>query len=194
MNKPIKFYQVPGALATIEEQIKNSIDAETGEYTGDPADLAKQFHLANQAEVGLAWYAKDNRNLKANKKACEDDIEVLMKAIDEIAAPYREEIDSLLARLRAIDKRQEFIKDLSIELFHSLGIDEINDDAGRKIWIQKTTSVQVADDIELGNLDPKFVRITADALDKKAVRKAYESGEWTSAGVSVETMETMRFP
>ena len=116
----IEFYQVPDELAELDKKIEESINPETGEFEGDTAALAKQFHLERKARDGILWYARKNENITANIRNLERDIKALTEKMDEMVRPYLEKLAQLEKIKEAREKRREWNKQLILELLHAI--------------------------------------------------------------------------
>jgi hypothetical protein len=193
MNKKIELYKLPETMQAVESVILASMDEETGEVTCDPAAIAALDELSKQAESGISWYAKMDRNLQAQINVIGEEYEEVKAAMNEAMAPYLLEMERLERIKQARHNRRDFNKAVVAALFKQLGVDSLTLPSGKKVWTKVTESVQISPDIDLDALDPAFVRIKKE-LDKKAVKLAAKNGEWTSPGCEIIKKETIQFP
>ena len=195
MTDRISFYKVPDAFVEIEDAISDSIDEETGEVTCDVATFMERDDILSRADEGIEWYAKQHRNLDAQRDAIWAQIGEVTAEMEKVMEPFKKELDLLSLALKARVNRQDFNKWLVAELLQVLGTDELVLSTGKKVWTKTTESVEVSPDLDFKTLDPKLVKTrTTYSLDKVACKKVAEEGEWSIPGIEIVKKKTIQFP
>lgn len=193
MTDRISFYKVPDAFVSIEGAIEDSINEETGEVTCDITTLMERDDILSRADEGIEWYAKQDRNLTAQMEAIKQQTDEVKAQIEEIIKPYMQEIDILTLAMRARRNRKDFNKWLVAELLKVLGEDHLVLSTGKKVWTKTTESVEVSDNVDLSTWPVDLVRVKREP-DKKALKEAAKSGEWSMPGVEIVTKKSIQFP